>query len=144
MSENTLPPVAKSFYHYCKKCEANRYQRVLTHTGPDSAKLECEVCHSKSTFKLEKPGAVRKTVVKAGGVARPAASRRSTHASEYELLLDQHSEAQAIPFSIKTKFEANQKLNHPKFGIGIIRSASGEKIEVVFSDEIKFLVHNRV
>jgi hypothetical protein len=37
----------------------------------------------------------------------------------------------------------NQKLEHPKFGIGFVKAVLPEKIEVVFSDEIRSLVHNR-
>ncbi|MCB0363652.1 MAG: hypothetical protein KDD35_13075, partial [Bdellovibrionales bacterium] len=50
----TLPEVAKRVFLDCKKCDSGRYHIVLAHTSKTSAKVECEVCKSKKTFKLGK------------------------------------------------------------------------------------------
>lgn len=140
---NVLPPVAKSFYTFCKKCDADRYHKVLAHTTATSAKIECEVCHSKKTYSLPK-AQTRKTT--GGTTTRRSSSeaqRKSNHQSEYQGLLDSVSKDEMITYSIKTKFTTSSKINHPKFGLGIVKSVQPDKIEVVFSDEIKTLVHNR-
>ncbi|MGE5084935.1 MAG: hypothetical protein ACM3MG_01440, partial [Bacillota bacterium] len=51
---NTLPPVAKSFFAFCKKCDADRYHVVLAHTSATSAKIKCEICGSQKTYSLPK------------------------------------------------------------------------------------------
>ncbi len=142
----TLPPVAKSFFTLCKKCDADRYHTVLAHTSSTAAKMKCEVCGSTKKYTLPKTqsrvGGVVKTISAKTAAARESA-RRSTHQSEYEHLVNKNEAAKAVSYSIKGNFEANQKLQHPKFGIGFIRAVQSDKIEVVFADEVKSLIHNR-
>ncbi|MNT19709.1 hypothetical protein D3C72_1549770 [compost metagenome] len=70
-------------------------------------------------------------------------SRKSSHKNEFEMLMANDS-AQTVSYNMKSKFEKNQKLNHPKFGMGFIKEVQPEKIEVVFEDEVRSLIHNRV
>lgn len=139
MSQLTLPPVAKSFYTFCKKCDADRYHIVLAHTSSTTAKIECEVCHSRKSYSLPKTQE-RRTSSK---TVNSAETRRKSHTGEYELRTQNTQAKDALPFSIKTKFEENQKINHPKFGIGFVQKTYDEKIDVIFSDEVKSLLHNR-
>lgn len=152
MAENTtavstapmteLPPVAKSFFTFCKKCDVDRYHKVLAHTSDTAAKIECEVCHSKKKFTL--PKAKKATTARKPSTRAPSANqRRSNHASEYESLITSLVTMEEKPYSLKGKFEIANKINHPKFGIGVVRSVQPDKIEVVFSDEVKLLIHNR-
>ncbi|MEI7974005.1 MAG: hypothetical protein WCH11_06525 [Bdellovibrio sp.] len=139
-----LPGVAKSFSTYCGKCASERYHRVLTHLSSTSAKIECEICHSKKSFKL---GASR--VTKKNGAPTKLALKRSSareasvkaHHDEYQGLLENAASSQA--YKVSAKFEVNQKVAHPKFGLGIVRQVSPDRIEVVFADEVRQLIHNR-
>lgn len=141
-----LPPVAKTVYTNCKKCAAERYHVVIAHKTSTSAKVQCEVCGSSKTFSLSKaekpksskaPAAPRSTKA-----SRLEESRRSSHAAEYESLLQKH-ETPTHSYSIKNKFEVHHRLQHPKFGLGFIRNVQSDRIEVVFPDEVRNLVHNR-
>lgn len=137
-----LPPVAKSFFTFCKKCDVDRYHKVLAHTSDTAAKIECEVCHSKKKFTL--PKAKKTTTPRKPSSRAPSASqRKSNHATEYQTLLTSLATMEEKPYSLKGKFEIANKINHPKFGLGIVRSVQIDKIEVVFSDEVKLLIHNR-
>lgn len=140
MAETELPAVAKTIYLECKKCAAERYHVVLAHSTATSAKVQCEVCGAKKTYKL--PSAKKATVKKPG--AKPRATRVSKadeHRNEYEKLMSSNTEA--VKYNMKTKFAPNAKLEHPKFGMGVIRAVQPDKIEVVFQDEVRNLVHNR-
>ena len=145
MTEQTLPAVAKSIYTECKKCGAERYHVVLAHTSPTAAKVECEICKSKKTYKLptakkaKAPGAA-KAKPKASG-PRSAAGRAAAHEADYQNMVGGSGEA--TPYSMKGKFTMNQKIQHPKFGVGVVRSAHLDKVEVIFQDEVRSLVHNR-
>lgn len=143
MAEQTLPPVAQKIYTDCKKCDAERYHVVLAHTSATAAKVQCEVCKSKKTYKLPsaKP---KRTATGAKPRKSPSAeARKSAHENEYKTLLDNAANADTQPYNMKTKFATQQKLKHPKFGLGIIKMALTDKIEVVFEDEVRMLVHNR-
>lgn len=171
MAEMVLPAVAKSFSTECKKCGTERYHKVLTHLTATSAKIECEICHSKKTFKVgaEKkaksstakvagaakvPGAPKvpgTSTSKTAGLERARANRKAAqadallkaHASEYEKLVEEAGDVHPTGYTMKAKFKAQQLITHPKFGTGVVRMSLPEKIEVVFPDEVRFLVHNR-
>lgn len=139
MAELTLPPVAKSFFTFCKKCDADRYHRVLAHTSSTSAKIECEICKSKKTYSLPKPGTARK----APAAGRKPAVRRNSHADEYNQLMMNRGSEQGLPFNIRTKYEMDQKIDHPKFGAGFVKSVLSDRVDVMFQDELKTLMHNK-
>jgi hypothetical protein len=146
MPVNQLPPVAKSFFAFCKKCDAERYHVVIAHTTSRSAKIKCEVCGSQKSFSL--PKAAGTVSAKTGKVTRTRSTntenaRRNSHNAEYEHLMTAYDAAKEISYSIKGKFAMNQKISHPKFGVGIVRGVQPEKVEVVFADEVRNLVHNR-
>ncbi len=140
-----LPAVAKSFSTECKKCGEERYHRVLTHLTATSAKIECEICHSKKTFKLGAKAAPKKAAGPTKTALKKAAQAEATlkaHSDEYEKLLAAADPAGAT-YKISVKFQAQQKIEHPKFGVGVVRTALPDRIEVVFADEVRNLVHNR-
>ena len=137
-----LPPVAKSFYTFCKKCDADRYHTVLTHKSATSAQIECEVCHSKKTYNLPKPGA--STAKKPSTGARAVSARRNSHAEEFSALMMNRGSEKGIPFSIRTKFEMDQKIDHPKFGPGFVKNVLFDRVDVMFEDELKTLMHNKI
>jgi len=135
----SLPAVAKSFYTFCKKCDTDRYHMVQSHPTSTSAKMKCEVCGKLMTWNLPKTAA-QKAAVKKEGVARKA---RSTHKDQWELFMQNSAKSPELNYNLKQKFEVNTILIHPKFGKGFIKEAQQDKIEVVFEDEVKFLMHNR-
>lgn len=145
MSEtNQLPPVAKSFHTHCKKCEADRYHTVVAHTTATSAKLKCEICGASSTYKLPKAGATGKRPLTGAAAKRKeaaATAKRNAHSEEYNKLISEEGDTAA--YNMKAKFTANTKIKHPKFGMGYVRAVQPDKIEVVFEDEVRNLVHNR-
>lgn len=145
MTMTSLPPVAKSFFTFCKKCDGDRYHVVLAHTSATSAKIECEICKSKKTYTLPKAQTrTGKPLTGAAAKKREAtmSSRKSSHRNEYDMLMSNQS-ANVSSYNMKQKFEKNTKLEHPKFGMGFIKEAQNEKIEVVFEDAVRSLIHNR-
>ena len=141
-SKAQLPPVAKSFFYFCKKCGGDRWHRVLAHTKADTAKLECEVCGSVKSYKLPSEKVAKSPNAKPAFGRAPRPSLKAAYATEYANMI-QNSQAPETNYSIKTKFEVLQKINHPKFGLGIVKSVVSDRIEVFFADEVKQLVHNR-
>lgn len=139
MDMTQLPAVAKKIYYPCKKCGCERYQVVTSHAGPTTARLECEVCKSKSMFKLEEPKRTRSAIPK-----KPATkSKVAAHVVRFQELRDKNSE-RPRPYNMKTEFEVGTVLEHPKFGLGFVILTSGQAIQVVFEDEERSLVHNRI
>lgn len=155
MSENVLPAVAKSVYTNCKKCDAERYHTVLAHVTSTSAKVKCEICGSKKTYKLEKKleKTTEKNLEKKSGKTKTpkktrnglaaAEARKTAHAEEYNNFMSTSSNENAAAYNMKMAFTLNSLVKHPKFGMGFVKEVYPQKIEVVFEDEIRSLVHNR-
>lgn len=134
---NQLPAVAKKVYFKCTKCETDRYQVVLNHSSATSARLECEVCKCKNTFKLEEPKRTR-TVVKKTTTRGKGAS----HGVKWGQLRDNNAE-KPTSYNMKKLFEVGSALEHPKFGLGFVVNVTDAAIQVIFEDEQRQLVHNR-
>lgn len=144
MTQVALPPVAKSFFTFCKKCDADRYHRVLAHTSSTSAKIECEICHSKKTYSLPKAGTSSAKKTTAPKTAGARASSRRSHSDEFNTLMMNRGQESGTPFNIRTKYEVNQKISHIKFGPGFVTNVMADRIDVMFEEEIKTLMHNKV
>ncbi len=129
-----LPKVATNFYYDCKKCGKETFHVVLAHSAEDSAKLECEICGSKKTYKLPKNPARART---------KKASVRSSAASAWAMYDKKIGSDEKIKYKMTENYEVETAIDHIKFGIGYIKSATSGKIEVVFQDAIRLLVHNR-
>jgi len=142
MSEDLkeLPAVARNISLICKKCGVERFHVVLAHTNSTSAKVQCEVCKSKKTFKLATAKAA-KPAKKAGGVKKTA--KKLDMAAEWTKMKDQIGLEKLQPYNMKTKFSNSVAIEHPKFGIGFISTATNEKIDVTFQEAKISLVHNR-
>jgi hypothetical protein len=136
MSTNTLPPVARNINVFCKKCDADRYFKVIAHTNATTAKLKCEVCGASQKFSLakEKKAAAPR---KAGA---PKAPSRNSAKSMWLNLQEQHK-GEAIPYTIVTQFQNQQSLMHPSFGVGFVTKIHAHKIEVLFAEGTKELMH---
>jgi hypothetical protein len=83
---------------------------------------------------------IRKTGTAA---ARAGVARKNSHTGEYELRTQKQSEKPATPYSIKSKYSENEKIQHVKFGVGFVQKTYDEKIDVIFVDEVKSLIQNR-
>lgn len=126
-----LPPVAKSFSTFCKKCDCERYHLVIAHKTADSAKVECEVCKRKSTYSTKK-----KLVSK-------ARVKKTTSLSNWAEVATNLDKEGAEKYMISGSFPEKSTIEHPKFGFGYVMKAVPERIEVVFEEGIKTLIQNR-
>lgn len=141
MSEiKELPAVAKNILMDCKKCNAERFFKVLAHTSSTAAKCECEVCHSKKTFKLEDKK--KKAATSAAAKAKKAAAAKNAD-SNWSDMKEKIGSGSASKYNLKSKFAAQTAIDHATFGLGFVIQAFDNKIDVVFEDGVKSLVHNR-
>ncbi|MCB0342219.1 MAG: hypothetical protein H6626_01795 [Pseudobdellovibrionaceae bacterium] len=131
-----LPAVATNMYYACKKCDADRYHKVIAHVDSERAKIECEVCGSVKTYRVKKTKA---------GVKKTTTRRRKskTPADIWAELKETVDVASPMTYDMKQRFEANSAIEHPKFGLGVVTEVQALKIHVTFEDGDRYLVHNR-
>ncbi len=138
-----LPAVASSFYCHCSKCGLDRYHKVLTHTNETTVRLKCEVCGKMGNHNMEAKKATSTKAKTPRVSAKSLSAKAAAHASEFEAFKNGVDAGRAVAYSMKITFKEDQVVQHPKFGIGLVRSVQGDKIEVFFEDEVRFLVHGR-
>ena len=131
-----LPEVAKNIFVMCKKCEKDRYHKVIAHKTKTSAKIECEVCKSKKSYSIKK----KSTAAKKKTTTRKR--KKSTASRWADVVLRLESETPE-KYTIKGKFSDESLIQHPKFGEGLVLESQSDRIIVLFSEGEKTLMHNR-
>lgn len=62
----------------------------------------------------------------------------------WELLNEKVETKIRKPYSLKEQYEENMVIEHPTFGVGFVNQILSEtKIEIIFKDGVKRLVHNK-
>ena len=61
----------------------------------------------------------------------------------FEKLAEKFKGKKPLPYSMSGSFKNEDVIDHKSFGMGIVTSASHDKMEVVFSDGPRTLVCNR-
>jgi RNase P subunit RPR2 len=140
-----LPAVARNIHLFCKKCNCDRYHVVVAHTTATSAKVKCEVCGAQKTFKLTKPKAEKAPRKSPSGAAKKTRAKKVEidNAAHWADLKTQIGTDKIQPYNMKAKFSLANAIEHPKFGLGFVTNATNEKIDVVFQEGGRALVHNR-
>jgi len=133
-----LPAVAQNVYIPCKKCGVDRYHKVIAHKTPTSAQVQCEVCGSKKTFKLAKPKAPKKAKT-----PRKDGKASSNSIPTFNTLKEQFGSNPTLDYKMGHFYKINTPVQHPKFGIGFVVLVTPQRIDVVFEDGQRSLVHNR-
>lgn len=114
----------------CTKCRKNTNHIIVAIVEEVPVKVQCNTCSGQHKFRpptAPKKPAVRRTV-------DPKIAERK----EWEELMPTMSSKQKTDYSMTTAFKVGSLLNHPSFGIGIVRSSSGpRKIKVLFEDGLK-------
>lgn len=71
--------------------------------------------------------------------ALPAASSEL-----WQKTVGQGAEVASQKYSFQTKYGQGDVIDHPKFGPGVVEKLiDADKIQIVFQDEVKTLIHNR-
>lgn len=140
--------VGKEILSFCNKCKLTLAHIIVTmksHTDAD--KVMCKTCKGTHTFK--DPSATKKSatpkVAKITGMKLGKAKAKSTQTVE-ELWTSamNRTTRHSKEYSIKGIFEVGDLIAHPTFGPGIVeRILDGSKIEVIFRDDFRTLVHKK-
>lgn len=122
----------------CSRCN-NNMNHVITALNPDSsiAQVKCLVCGS-----IHKPKNTKTTRVL--GTTKKIEKVKS--APSYSLL-NQAKEGASnkvpINYTISTNFKKNTLIQHTQMGEGVVLNVFDNKIEVLFAEGKKVLVHNK-
>lgn len=129
----------------CGKCELNLAHTIIAMVGPKVVKVKCNTCGGEHQYRGEQP------LVKATSFAAPkrAASSASTAPKKPTVVLSWDEQfkgkdlSRAKKYSPKETFVVDDVVDHPTFGLGLVRAVRGDKVEVAFKQEDKVLIHGK-
>lgn len=134
--------VGKEVLSYCNK-DKSALAHIIVSMKDDHTigKVECKTCHAVHAYKDPSKVKGRKSTKKTS-----KGKTRATKLSNSDQWLEavNNSKAKSQPYSTKDKFEADDIIDHPKFGPGVVtKLIDDNKVEVIFRHEIKTLLHNK-
>jgi hypothetical protein len=139
--------IAGTVEAWCGRCKLMLHHTIETLDAGRPARVHCNTCHSQHAFKPYLPGESPRDVQKKERDAErgPRAPQPGmAKASHYEELLRGRNPAAAQGYSPKVRFAPGDLMQHPTFGLGVATAAKDNaKIEVLFSDGPRVLIHGR-
>jgi hypothetical protein len=120
----------------CSKCELVLAHTVIAMQGGQPVKVECNTCHGVHRYRPGKASAARRP---------PAAGRPQKKAPPtFDELLARRASAGKRRYSPSETFAANDVIEHPAFGPGLVSAVrDGGKIDVAFRETMRTLVHGK-
>lgn len=132
--------VGKEVLSYCGRCKLTLAHLIVSMKDTATlGKVECKTCNATHAYKDP-------SKVKAKKAVTGARRKTKKEASIADIWLEavNNSSAKSQAYSIKTKFNIGDIVDHPKFGPGVIeRLIDADKIQVIFRHDIKTLIHNK-
>ena len=131
-------PVGQNMITMCTKCEMELNHVVVAHDAKGTIEtVKCNTCGSEHKYHSDKKRRTKKTSKKS---ARP---REVDLTKNFEKLAEMFKDKEPLSYSMSGSFKSDDVIDHKTFGMGIVISASCDKMEVAFSDGPRVLVCNR-
>ncbi|MCG3159937.1 MAG: hypothetical protein JMDDDDMK_00963 [Acidobacteria bacterium] len=113
---------------YCGKCKETR-EHVIAAINPDGSigRVECRTCRSNHIYRERS--------------AKTSTTRSSTRAAKKESVSVIEDIGPLRAYSMQERFAAGDRVDHPKFGVGVVVEVRAGKIDVKFGREVKTLIH---
>lgn len=130
----------------CGKCELNLAHTIIAMVGPKVVKVKCNTCGGEHTYRGVQP------LVKIQSYAAPRKSSSSSSSAPRRapvvvMTWDEQFKGKdltkAKKYSPRETFVVDDVVDHPTFGLGLVRAVRDGKVEVAFKQEDKLLVHGK-
>jgi hypothetical protein len=134
----------------CGKCMLNLAHTIIAMVGPKVVKVRCNTCGGEHQYRGVQP------LVKAVSFAAPkkpkstSSSNGSNSKSKTPVVIVSWEEqfrgkdiTKAKKYLPRETFAVDDVVDHPTFGLGIVRAVRDGKVEVGFKQEDKILVHGK-
>jgi hypothetical protein len=122
------PQLGGDIEAYCGKCKDTREHVIAALSSEGGVeRVQCRTCQSNHIYRDRQPKA--------------ASTRTSTRSSKKEASSDPDSVGPLRSYSMQHKFALGDRVDHPKFGVGVVTEVRFGKIDVKFGRELKTLVH---
>ena len=122
---------------FCTRCKMELGHTILAMVGKKPVRVRCNTCGGEHNYRRSSAPARKGSWV-------PASERATRPAvTSWEALLREKDVSRARRYSAKERFQADDVLEHPVFGIGLVQEVHGDKMRVAFKADTKLLVHGK-
>ncbi len=131
-------PIAQNVTTMCTKCEMELNHVVVAHdSGGTVERVKCLTCGSEHKYRPDKKRASKKAAKKS------TITQEVDFTKTFEELAEKFKEKKPLPYSMSGSFKNEDVIDHKTFGMGVVMSASHDKMEVAFSGGLRILACNR-
>ena len=117
---------------YCGRCKDTREHVIAAlNAAGEIERVQCRTCQSNHLYR-EKKAPTRTTATRA---------RSSTTSSKKSVAELEMEAGPARPYSMQERFKVGDRIEHPKFGTGLVVEERSGKIDVKFGRELKTLIN---
>jgi hypothetical protein len=111
---------------WCPTCKLVKPHVVVAMKGTRAAKTECRVCGATHAYRKNPP------------------DTKAKKKNQYEDAMQGRDASKPLPYKISKKYSADDVIKHKTFGVGLVtRVISGKKMEVLFEEATKLMIHGR-
>src|SRR5947209_3596384 len=122
---------------FCTKCKMLLGHTILAMVDKRPARVRCNTCQGEHNYRASEGTTARKRW-------EPASEReKKPVVTSWEALLKAKDISKARRYSAKEKYAADEVIEHPTFGVGLVQEVRGDKINVAFKADTKTLVHGK-
>jgi hypothetical protein len=124
----------------CSKC-GESWHVVIAMVEQKIVKVECKQCHAVHRHRDPKgKAAATAKAPRAAGAKPRSATGKKTSRGAARLRVEADLAKPVRPYSVTESFESGERVQHAKFGEGVVQQSTGPgKIEVLFGDDLKVL-----
>lgn len=125
----------------CTRCRTIMNHTIVAMVGDKVVRVQCNTCNGIHNYK---PAAEKKTAASTSPrkAAVPRKSRKDPGAAdreEWQSLFPAMKSDQAVAYEMNGKYRIKDLVEHPVFGLGIVKSVVPNKVEVLFQEGKKLL-----
>lgn len=133
-------PVARELVTRCTRCKIETMHVVVVHNQEGIVdRVKCKTCGSEHKYRPDKKTAPAKTSVN----KKRRVTKKEDYVKEFERLAERFREKESVPYSMSGSYKTDDVIVHKTFGIGIVKSVSFQKMEVLFSEGPRILACDR-
>ena len=130
--------VSEDIVAYCTSCKMDLTHVIVALDGEKVKKVLCKTCKKEHVYKAPKEG---KAPLKKKRL--PAKSKKKTISplEEWEKTMEQAKDAPTKVYAQDGSFGEGEKVDHSKFGLGLItKIIQPNKMEVIFEEGTKLMI----
>jgi hypothetical protein len=133
------PKVAKDIISYCTRCRMDLVHTIVAMDGDKVVRVLCRTCKKEHAFRL--PVELRFSATRKPSMKGTSPKKGRSAAVEWVVAMERMAGLAGKPYAMKGVYEAGDKVDHPVFGLGVVRKLmSPDKMDVLFEEGGKLLV----